>query len=157
MVTDSTGTHQVTIPSANNTGIKVNVDYEITANQITTILLDFNLSKSLIKTGNGQYRLQPVIPAVVKVLSGTITGTVTNGGLPVDGADVRATYTGGGKYPVGTEVNRTFTLDNGTFKIWALLPGTYDVVVTSPGGTATVSSVSVTANNNTSVGTVALH
>jgi hypothetical protein len=154
-VTDATGTHPVTIPSAGNTGIKLNVDYTISPNQITAILLDFNVNKSLIKQGNGQYRLQPVIPAVVKVLSGTITGTVTQNGAPVDGAEVKAVYVAGGKYTVGTEVNSTVTQDNGTFKIWALLPGTYNLTVTTPGGaTTTQNGVIVTANQNISVGTI---
>jgi hypothetical protein len=156
-VTDATGTHPVTIPSAGNTGIKLNVDYTISPNQITAILLDFNVSKSLIKTGNGQYRLQPVSPAVVKVLSGTITGTVTRNGTPLDNADVKAVYVSGGKYAAGTEVNTSLTQDNGTFKIWALLPGTYNLTVTAPGGTtATRNAVVVTANQNTAVGTIAV-
>jgi hypothetical protein len=154
-VTDTTGTHPVTVPSAGNTGIKLNVNHTISPNQITAILLDFNVSKSLIKQGNGQYRLQPVIPAVVKVLSGTITGTVTRGGAPLENADVKAVYTAGDKYPIGTEVNTNFTRDNGEFKIWALLPGTYTVTVTAPGGaTVTKTGVVVTANQNTNVGTI---
>jgi hypothetical protein len=156
-VTDATGTHPVTIPSAGNTGIKLNVNYDITPNQITAILLDFNVSKSLIKQGNGQYRLQPVIPVVVKVLSGTITGTVTQGGAPLDNADVRAVYAAGNNYAIGQEVNTTFTQDNGTFKIWALLPGTYNITVTAPGGaTTTLNGVVVQANQNTGVGTIAV-
>ena len=94
-VTDATGTHNVTIPSAGNTGIKINVDHTIAANQLVALLLDFNVSKSLIKTGAGQYRLQPVIPAVVQILSGTISGTVTHGGAPLDSGDVKAIYTAG--------------------------------------------------------------
>lgn len=154
-VTDATGTHPVTIPSAGNTGIKLNVDYTISPNTITTILLDFNVNKSLIKTGNGQYRLQPVIPVVVKVLSGTVTGTVTRNGAALPDADVKAVYVSGGKYAAGTEVNSTFTQDNGAFKIWALLPGTYNLVVTAPDGTTTTKNgVVVTANQNTAVGTI---
>jgi hypothetical protein len=156
-VTDATGTHPVTIPSAGNTGIKLNVDYTISPNQVTAILLDFNVSKSLIKTGNGQYRLQPVIPVVVKVLSGTITGTVTRNGTPLPDADVKAVYVSGGKYPVGTEVNTSITQDNGSFKIWALLPGTYALTVTAPNGTTvTRNGVVVAANQNTAIGTITL-
>lgn len=156
-VTDATGTHPVTIPSAANTGIKVNVDYTIGANQVTAILLDFNVSKSLIKTGAGTYKLQPVIPAVVKVLSGTVTGTVNSGTEALAGADVKAIYTAGSKYAIGTEVNTSFSLADGTFKVWALLPGTYSIVVTAPSGaTQTKTGVIVSANQNTSVGTIAL-
>src|SRR6185369_14004795 len=97
-------------PSGVQTGVKVNVDYDISANQVTTILLDFNVCKSLNKLGNGNYQLQPVIPAVVKVLSGTVTGHVALNGNPVQGATVTATYTAGSSYPIGTVVNTNMSL-----------------------------------------------
>lgn len=156
-VTDATGSHPVTIPSAGNTGIKINVDYQIGADQITTILLDFNVNKSLIKTGNGQYRLKPVIPAVVKVLSGTISGTVTDASGPVNGAEIKAVYAAGSKYAVGTEVNTSISDTDGSFKVWALLPGTYDLTVTIPGGAAlSKTGVVVAANQNTATGTLSV-
>lgn len=155
-VTDTTGTYPVTIPSGAQTGIKLNVDYDITANVITTILLDFNVSKSLVRRGNGDYLLQPVIPAVVKILSGTVTGTVTVGGTPVAGAKVEAVPTGG-----TTGGNSTFTTSGGSFKLWALPAGTYDLEVTytdaaSVVHTKTVSGVTVVANQDTAVGTIAV-
>lgn len=160
-LTDATGTQSVTIPSAVQTGVKVNVDYDIGPNQITTVLLDFNVGKSLIRQGNGQYRLQPVIPAVVKVLSGTVTGTLTDGSAtPLPGAAVTATYMAGDKYALGTEVNTGATLSDGTFKVWALLPGTYTVTasytdpVSGTTKTATTTGVIVSANQNTALGTL---
>jgi hypothetical protein len=160
-VTDGDGTHNVTIPSGAQTGIKLNVNGDIEPNQIVTLLLDFNVGKSLIKTGNGQYKLQPVIPVVVKVLSGTISGTVrSSSGELADNTDVQAIYTSGGSYPVGTEVNTSYTLDDGTFKLWALLPGTYTLHFTRTDGeaseTATIEDVTVTANHDTDIGLVTL-
>jgi hypothetical protein len=161
-VTDSEGTHNVTIPSAAQTGIKLNVSYTIEPNQVTELLLDFNVDKSLIKQGNGQYRLQPVIPVVVKVLSGTITGAATDGTANLQNVQVVATYTAGSSYPVGTEVNTSATMEDGAFKVWALLPGTYrlnfsyDVPESTTDLTAVVADVEVSANQNTDVGTVTL-
>ena len=160
-VTDSEGTHNVTIPSSEQTGIKLNVNGDINNNEIVTLLIDFNVDKSLIKTGSGQYKLKPVMPVVVKVLSGTITGTVhtSTGALGAD-THVSAIYTGGGKYVDGTEVNTTNVLDDGTFKLWALLPGTYTLNFTWTDGvtteTASVENVVVTADHNTDVGMVML-
>lgn len=160
-VTDAEGTHEVTIPSAEQTGIKVNVDYEIRPDEITTVLLDFNVHKSLHRQGNGKYHMQPVVPAVVKVLSGTITGMVTSGvapGGPLPAAVVAAVYEAGESYPVGTEVNTGVAVADGTFKIWALLPGTYtlNVTYTDPATgaarTMTLPGVVVAANQNTEVG-----
>jgi hypothetical protein len=159
-VTDATGTHDVTIPGGAQTGIKVNVNYDIGPDTVTTLLLDFNVDKSLIKTGNGRYRLQPVIPAVVKVLSGTITGSVNGPDGTLANAQVSAVYTAGDKYPLGTEVNTSSTATDGTFKIWALLPGTYTLnySYTDPQTNqvlaATQPGVVVTANQNTTAPTV---
>ncbi len=161
-VTDNTGTYPVTIPSGVQSGVKVNVDYDINANQVTAILLDFNVNKSIVQQGNGQYTMQPVIPAVVKILSGTVTGSVKSGGAAVQGATITATYTAGNNYAVGTAVNTSMSLADGTFKVWALLPGTYTVSAsytdpsTGTAKTASIAGVVVTANQNTDVGALAL-
>jgi hypothetical protein len=162
-VTDSTGTYDVEIPSAAQTGLKINVHAPVSANEVQTILLDFNVDKSLIKTGNGQYKLQPVIPAVVQTLSGTVTGSATDGTNVLNNVHVTAVYEAGDSYPVGTEVNTSSTLSDGMFKLWALLPGTYTLNFswTDPNDativkTATVTGVQVTANQNTDVGAVTL-
>ena len=161
-VTDSEGVHTVKIPSGSQTGIKLNVNYDIRRNDITTLLLDFNVDQSIVKTGNGKYILKPVIPAVVKVLSGTISGTVHDAdGSLAPNTHIKAVYTAGTKYAVGTVVNTAWTGDEGHFKVWALLPGTYrlDLTRTKDGTTrtATVNSVEVSADQNTAVGDITLN
>jgi hypothetical protein len=49
-------------------------------------------------------------------------------------------------------------LADGTFKVWALLAGSYDVKITSADGTKTntVLGVQVVANQNTALGTVSV-
>lgn len=159
---DDTGTHSVIVPSGAQTGIKLNVNFTIEENTVTDVLMDFNVDKSLILQGNGQYRLQPVIPVVVKVLSGTITGITTDGANPIAGATITATYTEGTSYPLGTEVNSNMSQSDGAFKIWALLPGKYTLTFsyTDPNTSTTVSAsltdVVVDANGNTDVGSVPL-
>ena len=160
-VTDDDGTHTVNIGSAAQTGIKVNINAEVGANAIQTILLDFNVDKSLIKQGNGDYRLQPVLVGVVKVLSGTVVGTATSDGTtPLDNAIVTAVYKAGDAYPIDTEVNTSASMNDGTFTIWALLPGTYELRFTWTDGvetrSATLTDVVVTANSETNVGPVTL-
>ncbi len=161
-VTDSTGTHNVTVPSGAQSGIKLNVDFTVSANQVTDILVDFNVAQSLHQTGNGTYMLKPVIPCVVEILSGTITGVASNGTATLSGATISAKYTAGSSYALGTIVNTSTSLTDGTFKVWALLPGTYELDLsytnptTSVVTTAVVTGVTVTANQNSSVGTVVL-
>lgn len=160
-VTDATGVHIVKIPSGSQTGIKLNVDLTIGPNQVTTILMDFNVNQSLHQLGNGSYQLKPVIPVVVEVLSGTVTGTVTDGTNPLPGTVVTATYTAGTNYALGTVVNTGTSLADGSFKIWALLPGTYTLKLSytptsGPVKTATIAGVVVKADQNTDVGSVTL-
>jgi hypothetical protein len=162
-VTDADGTHTVNIGSAANTGIKVNINADLPANAVQTLLLDFNVDKSLIKQGNGQYRLQPVLKGVIKTLSGTITGTATDGTNPLLNAHVTAIYEAGDSYPIGTEVNTSSSMSDGGFTIWALLPGTYTLNFswTSADGavtkTAQVTGVVVTANQETTIGSITLN
>jgi hypothetical protein len=158
-VTDGTGTHPVTVPSGDQTGIKVNVNYDVQPGTVTSVLLDFNVAKSIVRTGNGQYRLQPVIPAVVKAASGTVTGTVMDGaGAPLPSVSVTAVYAAGDAYPVGTEVNTSTTGADGTYKLWALLPGQYALTATYTDAGGVVHSggvnVTVTAGQNTAAGTI---
>ncbi|MCH7945180.1 MAG: DUF4382 domain-containing protein [Armatimonadetes bacterium] len=161
-VVDEDGTHDVMMPSVDQTGIKLNVDYTVEPGKITTILLDFNVDRSLVLRGDGEYLLTPVIGAVVQVLSGTIAGTVMMDGDAVQGANVTAIYEAGDNYPVGTEVNTSVTDENGMFKIWALLPGTYTVSVAQTGdgdqvvSEATIEGVTVTADTDTVIDDVSL-
>lgn len=150
-VTDDYGTHPAKVPSGDQTGIKINVDCEVYPGQVTGLLLDFNVAKSIVQTGNGEYHLKPVIPAAVKALSGTITGTVVNpGSQPIRGAVVEAIG------PSGSEVNSSVTIADGTFKIWALAPDTYALKVTSGKKTMVLEGVEVRAGENTEVGSLKL-
>lgn len=61
VVVDSVGTFPLTVPSAYNTGIKINVDTEITVDQHLEIVLDYDAEQSIHKNGNGEYIMEPVI------------------------------------------------------------------------------------------------
>ena len=156
-ITDGTGTHPVTIPSGSQTGLKVLVDYDINAGNVTNVLLDFDVNHSFVSTGSGSFMLKPVVRGTVEVLSGTVTGTVTDKSGPVQGATVSLTPTG--QQPSSTDPS-VLTLSDGTFKVWGVMPGSYTVNVTftpSGGGTAETGSEvneTVTANQNTDAGTI---
>lgn len=157
-LTDGTGTHDVTIPSGSQTGLKVLVNYDINAGDVTNVLLDFDVNHSINKTGGGTYILKPVIRGSVQVLSGTVTGTVEDGGGPVTGAAVTLTPTG--QAPSDTDPS-VLTLSDGTFKVWGVMPGTYDITVTyTPSGgteeTGSVTNETVDANANTDAGTITI-
>jgi hypothetical protein len=161
-VTDANGTHDVTVPQAvMQDGLEIPVDFEMLSARMTTLLLDFNVAQSLVINPDGSYSLDPVIPTVVKSESGTIGGFVVRNGLGVSGASVKATYTDGPNYPVGTVVNVAHSQADGFFRVWALLPGEYrlrieaDDAFLGPAST-TVNNVMVVAENETPLGAVSL-
>jgi hypothetical protein len=51
----------VTIPSG---VVRLNREFELTADNATTIVLDFDGDKSVHETGNGRFMMQPVINVV---------------------------------------------------------------------------------------------
>lgn len=160
-ITDASGTHTIRIPSNLQTGIKVNIDATVDENTVTTVLLDFNVQRSVVRQGNGTYLLKPVIPAVIMNLAGTVSGTVTLNGEPVEGALVTATYTEGSSYPGGTEVNTSVSGVDGRFKVWALREGKYSIDVTYESSlpesyVGAVTDVLVTRETDNNVGEIAL-
>src|SRR5258708_5943711 len=109
-VTDADGTFNVNIPSGYQTGIKINIDANVAADQVTTVTLDFNIHHSLHKLGNGNYQLQPVITAFLQVANGAISGTIRYNGVAASGTVLTAIYTYGPPYMPGTPVNMSTTL-----------------------------------------------
>jgi len=82
----STSTEPLEIPSVYQTGIKLNRPFEIIAGMITKLTIDFDAEKSVVKTGNGKYKLKPVINVTSETYSegeelpegsGSVSGTVS--------------------------------------------------------------------------------
>lgn len=48
-------------PSAQQSGLKLNVHYEIIAGESYAYVIDFLVEKSIVETGNGKFILKPVI------------------------------------------------------------------------------------------------
>jgi hypothetical protein len=112
------------IPSVYQTGIKLNRSFEIVAGSITKLIIDFDAEKSVAKTGNGKYKLKPVINVTSEtylegdVDKGSVSGTVSYDGgdsglMGVGGASVSLS---GGEYifvyNTTTEEGGTFIFDN---------------------------------------------
>lgn len=54
-------TYELTIPSAYQTGIKINIDSDIKSGEKMHIVLDFDAEKSVVVEGDGSFSLKPVI------------------------------------------------------------------------------------------------
>jgi hypothetical protein len=70
VVLDGT-TYPLSTPSAEQSGLKLQ-EPNITGGIMYHVLLDFDANKSIVKLGNGGYKLKPVIRTVGPAISGTI-------------------------------------------------------------------------------------
>ncbi len=138
-------TYPLSTPSAEQSGLKLLVNQTLLADIENSILIDFDANTSIVDTGNGTYKLKPVLRTVVTAVTGNITGSVTPVGTL---AMVSATST-------TTNLVYTSSVDaTGNFKIVGLPAGTYTFTITPalPLLPVTVSNVTVQAGVNTSAG-----
>ena len=68
-------------PSAQQSGLKLQVNQNFEAGKIYQFLLDFDVDKSIVTTGNGSYNLKPVIRLAAEADAGAVVGKVV---LPAD-------------------------------------------------------------------------
>ena len=85
-------------PSAQQSGLKFNVNEDILPGISYTYIIDFEAAKSIVKTGKGKYLLKPVIRVFSQAISGSIEGVVqppeANPLVQVIGSDdTTSTYT----------------------------------------------------------------
>jgi hypothetical protein len=115
------------IPSVYQTGIKLNRPFEIVEGMITKLTIDFDAEKSVIKTGNGKYKMKPVIhmtsetPSEEDIDTSSVSGTVSyysggSGFIGVGGASVSLS---GGEYIF---VYNTTTSGDGSFNFAENVP-----------------------------------
>jgi hypothetical protein len=69
--------HKLETPSAQQSGLKLNVQTELTEGITYKLWIDFDAARSIVKAGNsGKYLLKPVIRTYTEALSGAIKGFV---------------------------------------------------------------------------------
>lgn len=142
-------THSLDVSSSTQTGLKLNHEFDILPNVTYELMLDFDAERSITLTGNNQYKLKPVIRLVPVITSGTISGKVNPINTKASILAIR-----------GMDTVRTVAdLTTGSFKLMALLQGTYNVKILS-GNTAyndkVINDVVVAAKQNTDLGTITL-
>ncbi len=138
--------YPLTTPSAQQSGLKLQVHAELLSGIAYTMLLDFDADKSIVETGSGKYMLKPVLRVVTKAISGSIDGII----LPLSAQP--AVYA-----IVGTDSFSTYTdLLTGKFHIGGLAQGSYKLVILPKllfADTA-FAGVSVTTGAITNMGTI---
>lgn len=68
-------------PSAQQSGLKIKVKQRLEAGILYDFILDFNVDKSIVSQGNGEYSLKPVIRAITTAESGAISGKIVPKGI----------------------------------------------------------------------------
>ena len=132
-------------PSAQQSGLKIQL-HQVLAEGITyKILLDFDAAKSVVETGNETYSLIPVIRAVAKAQDGGIKGKVE----PAAAVSIEV-------FSGDESVTTTTANDQGEFLIRGLPAGTYRLVFDGPGDAPVVeeTGVAVAVGEMTDLGTV---
>ena len=64
-VVENGETYDLDTPSAQTSGLKIQIHAELQPNVNYKVVLDFDADQSIIKTGNNKYKLQPVINATL--------------------------------------------------------------------------------------------
>lgn len=107
-------------PSAQQSGLKLNVQSNAEVTSGYKVVIDFDASRSIVFKGNGEYLLKPVIRAYITANSSKIYGTL----LPADVATrIFTTNTAG-----DTIATVSDTLLNNLFVLHGLYSGTYDIM-----------------------------
>jgi len=116
--TDPIEIHELKVPSGFQTGIKIVGGFEIVAGRATEVILDFVVSKSIVKAGSsGNWLLKPTIKVSVLEEHMIVRGKVTDGaGIGIDGALVSAQQQNSDGNPV--VFTSTVTAGGGSFALF---------------------------------------
>ncbi|HEU5436577.1 MAG TPA: DUF4382 domain-containing protein [Telluria sp.] len=147
--TGTTAEQALDTPSAVQSGIKLVGQFDVAAGARSDIVIDFDACKSIVTKGNGKYALKPVVKMLPSAING-ISGFVSTALL---GSRVTVSAQQNGTIVSSTTPNAT----TGEFLLSRLVPGNYDVVITSDTSAASVVAAVPVASttSNTALSTAA--
>ncbi|MGM0545308.1 MAG: DUF4382 domain-containing protein [Bacteroidota bacterium] len=137
-------TYELQTPSAEQSGLKLNVNAEVEENSTYTLLVDFDAARSVVQQGNGGYLLKPVLRAVDLAETGAIAGNVQPSDFKTNVMAISEDDT----------VTTTITTDEGDFKLIGLIEGTYDVAFdpdSDQHSDTTITDIEVAVNQETTL------
>src|SRR6185312_6259756 len=157
-------------PSAQETGVKLNVNSSLVTGVTYNFTIDFDAGMSVVAEGNGTYSLKPVIRAVVAPsTSGTIKGAISPSisqaaiiavSSDLGAASAQADEQWNENETIVTDSASSFSIaGSGNFELSGLASGVYQVTISPlpPLTAVTVSNVTVTSGQVTEMGTVTIH
>lgn len=110
-------THDLKVPSGQESGYKIEIDEELEEDGFLDILIDFDANQSVVVAGNsGQFILKPVLRVIEDDDTGTMEGTI----LPVEAEPVAYAI-------MGSDTVSTQTDAEGFFRITGLPEGDYSL------------------------------
>lgn len=104
-------------PSGQQSGLKLNIQEDVTGGILYTITMDFEVSQSIVKTGNSKYMLKPVIRTILNAVGGSLKGIVMPKSFQTSVKAISGVDT----------VASTYTDSDGGYLIKGLPAGTYSV------------------------------
>ena len=136
--------HHLITPSAEESGLKLQLHDELVAGVKYALKLDFDANQSIVQQGNGSYLLKPVIRVIDNAISGAIHGVIT----PVT---LHATITA----EANGKSYSTVTNASGEFLLRGIPPGTYKVTIAPDSGSPkTIDNVVVKTGESTDLHTI---
>ncbi len=136
-------------PSGQTSGLKIKINADLREDVTYVVLLDFDAARSVVKRGNGDYNLKPVIRTLTEAVAGGIKGTVTPAAAKP------------GIYVISASQDTIggFASDNGSFLIKGVPAGTYTVkfYTGEPVKTTTLTGINVQKDQILDLGPVAIN
>lgn len=141
-------THSLKTPSAQQSGLKLLVNYTLQAGLYYEFWLDFDAQRSIVETGNGMFLLKPVIKVFTQNSTGSIAGYI----------DPPVAYPLVWAYNAQDTVTARADSTNGYFLLKGLDPGVWDVETQAglPYSDTTVTGVNVTQGQVSNLDTLKL-
>ncbi|HKL35416.1 MAG TPA: DUF4382 domain-containing protein [Salegentibacter sp.] len=132
----------IATPSAQQSGLKLNVQQELEAGETYAYLLDFDVDESVVMNGNSGYILKPVIRMSAMANTGSIMGKVH----PTDFQSLV-------KAQNASHTISAYTDESGNFVLHGVPAGVYQVTVTPDAetGLETISMDNVTVEEDVAV------
>ncbi|HEX8562345.1 MAG TPA: DUF4382 domain-containing protein [Flavobacterium sp.] len=143
-------TYDLNTPSAQQSGLKLQVNQDLEADLDYNFLIDFDVAQSVVSAGNsGNYNLHPVLRIVSEANGGSIRGHVIPGPYQIL-ASVSA----------GSQTISSFADQTGNFVLQGVPEGTYTVTITSSSSLSaspvTIQNVTVVSGEVSQLGEIAL-
>jgi hypothetical protein len=143
-------TYPLNTPSAQQSGLKLQVNHELEPNIDYNFLIDFDVHQSVVEAGNsGNFNLHPVLRVTTEASSGAISGLVT----PI-GYQLMASVNAGG------QVISAYANDLGLFVLQGVPAGTYTVTITADAAAGvapvTIENVTVVTGDTTELGSISI-